>query len=136
MKYLYTYGTLMNLRCRNYILRYFGFQYKGNAKLSGYSILHYPRGEFPVILPASNTDCVTGELWEFPDFDSDTIGQILGALDLIEDEGHLYKREIVSLDNSRNAIAYVGIPDVWKDVALTKAALDESGKWIGGEYIA
>lgn len=132
MNYLFTYGTLMNGQCRNYILHYFGFHYRKDIRISGYSIMDYPTGKFPVMFPGSDADTVTGEVWEFPNASEDLVEQILEMLDMVEGEGSLYKREIVNVSNSLNVIAYVGISDAWQDVKLADALLDESGKWIAG----
>lgn len=133
MKHLFTYGTLMNNRCRNFILCYYGFQYERDVRLSGYTIQNYPRGDFPVIFRGSDSDVVTGELWRFPDLDNDMLDRILEMLDAIEGEGTLYKREIVSVGGADTAIAYIGIPETWNCTWLTKAKFDKYNKWMGGE---
>mgnify|MGYP004536542803 CR=1 FL=1 len=132
---LLTYGTLMRGRKRNEILKQFCFTYVSTAELSGYKLLHYPSGDYPVIL-RSLFGKVSGELWLFPctgneERDEYLADKILGFLDGIEAEGKLYNREVIERDGVE-IYYYAGIEQTWSGQVLTTPELDDDGLWTGG----
>lgn len=140
-RYLFTYGTLMSGRKRNGILNAMYLERISDAKITGYTIKHYPLGDYPVILKGSNNDSVSGEIWAFPsigeqEWDDTMAVNILNALDQIEGVGSLYTRCVTYSGGEREFYFYAGIPEVWANQPLVDAKLDKKGMWTGGADIA
>lgn len=140
-RYLFTYGTLMSGRKRNDILKSLCLQRVSGAKITGYTIKHYPLGDYPVILRSYDNDSVSGEIWSFPSigeqgWDDAMAEQILKVLDQIEGAGNLYTRCVIHDDSEKEFYFYAGIPKVWYNQPLVDAKFDENGMWTGGVNIA
>lgn len=138
---LFTYGTLMSGRKRNDILKALYLQRVSDARVTGYTIKHYVRGDYPVILKGHDSDSVNGEVWAFPSigeqsWDDAMAKQILEVLDQIECVGSLYTRCVTYGGNEVVFYFYAGIPEMWHNQPLVDAKLDKNGMWTGGTNIA
>lgn len=137
-RYLFTYGTLMSGRKRNDILTKLYFQYVSDGKLSGYTIKHYPIGDYPVILDSRNGDVVNGQIWAFPsigndEWDDAMAKRVLEILDQIEGVcGGLYERRVIKYGDSREFYLYAGVPATWRNQPLVDAKFDDKHFWVGG----
>lgn len=130
---IFTYGTLMNGRSRNYILRQLQFKMVRPADLLDYKLCHYVDGNYPVALECSGRK-ISGEAWLSPNVNAETEAAILGLLDSIEGAGTLYRRaKMYDAREHRDIYVYVGIPETWNRAHLVDAVLDDNGLWIGGD---
>ena len=122
--YVFTYGTLMSLECRNSVMLQYGAQHVCDMTLDGYKMV--TTNDFPVILDSDNDkDSVTGELYKVPDI---AVEPMLHLLDEIEAVGFMYERRKYE-DNERIVYFYVGLPMFWQRVYTRRMNLKRGEKW-------
>ena len=103
--YVFTYGTLMSLECRNSVMLQYGAKYCCDMTLDGYKMV--TTDDFPVILDSDNDkDSVTGELYKVPDA---AVEPLLRILDGIEAVGFMYERRKYE-DDKKSSIAMLASP--------------------------
>ena len=122
--YVFTYGTLMSLECRNSVMLQYGAQHVCDMTLDGYKMV--TTNDFPVILDSDNDkDSVTGELYKVPDI---AVEPLLRFLDEIEAVGFMYERRKYE-DDERIIYFYVGLPMFWQRVYTRSMNLKRGEKW-------
>lgn len=122
--YVFTYGTLMSLECRNEVMLHFGAQHVCDVTLKKYKMV--TTKSFPVILDSDDSnDTVTGELYKIPDAAVDSLIQVL---DEIEGVGLMYERRKLE-DDTKIVYLYVGVPVFWQRVYTRRMNLREGEKW-------
>ena len=122
--YVFTYGTLMSLECRNSVMLQYGAQHVCDMTLDGYKMV--TTNDFPVILDSDNDkDSVTGELYKVPDI---AVESLLRLLDGIEAVGFMYERRKYE-DDERIIYFYVGLPMFWQRVYTRRMNLKRGEKW-------
>ena len=103
MSYVFVYGTLMRNQRAHHMLS--GARYAGECKLHSYAM--YDLGRYPGIVPCPGA-AVFGELYQVTQ-------AMLAKMDEYEEEGSLYRRVTVRVENERGsceAEAYVYLRDV------------------------
>lgn len=137
-RYLFTYGTLMSGRKRNDILKKLFFQYVSSGKLSGFTLKHYPAGDYPVIFDGRGDCIVDGEIWAFPsigesEWNDAMAKRILEILDQIEGVGNrLYERRVFPVGYNKEYYYYAGVPETWHNQKLVDPKYDGRHYWMGG----
>ena len=122
--YVFTYGTLMSLECRNSVMLQYGAQHVYDMTLDGYKMV--TTNDFPVILDSDNDkDSVTGELYKVPDI---AVEPLLRFLDEIEAVGFMYERRKYE-DDEKIIYFYVGLPVFWQRVYTRPMNLKRGEKW-------
>lgn len=122
--YVFTYGTLMSLECRNSVMLQYGAQHVCDMTLDSYKMV--TTNDFPVILDSDNDeDSVTGELYKVPDI---AVESLLRLLDGIEAVGFMYERRKYE-DDERIIYFYVGLPMFWQRVYTRPMNLKRGEKW-------
>ena len=122
--YVFTYGTLMSLECRNSVMLQYGAKYCCDMTLDGYKMV--TTNDFPVILDSDNDkDSVTGELYKVPDA---AVEPLLRILDGIEAVGFMYERRKYE-DDKKIIYCYVGLPMFWQRVYTRPMNLKRGEKW-------